>query len=786
MNQISLKILLTIGLAIAGIIATLNAQAASKTLDRTVLPIQAPKYPAITEVDARKAKAPPRFDIEAPKGAPNVVIVLIDDIGFGAGSCFGGSIRTPTLDRLAQSGLRYNQFHTTALCSPTRMALLTGRNHHTANTGSVMEVATGFQGNQGRRPKSIEPLAEMLRLNGYSTAAYGKYHETAPWEVSVSGPFDRWPTRSGFDKFYGFIGGEANQWAPLIYEGTTKIEPPDDPDYHFTTDIANQAIGWMRFQQSLTPDRPFFVYFATGATHAPHHGPKEWIAKYKGEFDDGWDKYREETLARQIELGVVPPDTKLTPRPKDIPAWDTLSADEKKLYTRQMEVFAAFASHTDHEVGRLYDAIDDLGEADNTLFMYVFGDNGSSAEGGLTGTFNETIVLNGLPDTVEDQLEHLDEFGGPLSYNHFHAGWAHATNTPFQWTKQVASHYGGTRNPLVVHWPNGIKAKGEVRSQWHHVTDIAPTVMEAAGLPFPKSVNGATQKPFEGVSLIYSFDDPQAEDRHTRQYFEMFGNRAIYQEGWVAATKHRTPWADAPDGPFDEDKWELYHVAQDFSQAHDLADSNPRKLKEMQHLFLEEAVKHNVLPLDDRVFERFNAAIAGRPDLMGDRKSLTLYEGMTGIMENAFLNVKNRSHTITAEVEIPRGGGEGVIICQGGRFAGWSLYMKEGKASYVHNYVGKARYTITTPQPLPPGKATIRYEFVYEGGEKPGEGGKGTITVNGKKVAEGQIGKTTPFLFSADETTDIGVDDATPVTEEYEERHNEFTGKIEKVTVELK
>ncbi len=574
-------------------------------------------------------------------------------------------------------------------------------------------------------------------------------------------------------------------WAPLIYSGITKVEPPDDPDYHFTTDMTNQAISWMRYQQSLTPDKPFFVYFATGATHAPHHVPKDWIAKYKGQFDGGWDEYREKTLARQIELGVVPTGTKLASKPKDIPAWDTLSADEKKVFARQMEVFAAFTGHTDHEVGRLFDAIDDMGEADNTLFLYILGDNGSSAEGGLAGTFNEMIVLNGLSDSVEDQLKHLDDFGGPMAFNHFHAGWAHATNTPFQWTKQVASHYGGTRNPLVVHWPDGIQAKGELRSQWHHVTDIAPTVMEATGLPFPKSVNGAVQKPFEGVSLIYSFDDAKAADRHTTQYFEMFGNRAIYQDGWVAATKHRTPWATAPDGPLDQDKWELYHVAEDFSQANDLAASNPDKLKEMQDLFMKEAVKYNVLPLDDRTFERFNAAIAGRPDLMGNRTSMTMYEGMTGIMENAFLNVKNRSHTITAEVEIPQGGGEGVILCQGGRFAGWSLYMKGGKVSYVHNWVGKERYTITAQQPLPPGKATIRYEFAYDGGE-PGSGGTGKIAVNGKQVAEGRIENTTPFVFSADETTDVGVDEATPVTEDYKERDNEFTGKIEKVTVELK
>ena len=753
-------------------------------LDRRVLPIPQPNYPPVTELDARNAKAPPPFEVKAPEGAPNVVIVLIDDIGFGTAGAFGGPIETPTLDSLAQSGIRYNQFHTTALCSPTRMALLTGRNHHSANTGSVQEVATGFPGNNGMRPQSVAPLAEMLRLNGYSTAAFGKYHETPPWEVSVSGPYDRWPTRSGFDKFYGFIGGETNQWAPLIYDGTTKVEPPRNPDYHFTTDIADQAINWIRYQQSLTPDKPFFAYFATGATHAPHHVPKEWIAKYKGKFDAGWDKYREQTLARQIELGVVPPGTKLAPKPDDIPDWDTLSENEKKLYARQMEVFAAFAGHTDHEVGRLFEAIKGLGEADNTLFIYVFGDNGSSAEGGLTGTFNETVVLNALPDSVEDQLEHLDEFGGRMAYNHFHAGWAVAGNTPFQWTKQVASHYGGTRNPMVIHWPEGMKAKGEVRAQWHHVTDIAPTVMEAAGLPFPESVNGATQKPFEGVSLVYSFDEPKAKSRHTTQYFEMFGNRAIYHDGWVAAAKHKSPWASAPDGPLDQDKWELYHVVEDFSQANDLAASNPDKLKEMQDLFMKEAVKYHVLPLDDRVNERFNAAIAGRPDLMGDRKSLTLYEGMTGIMENAFINVKNRSHTITAEVEISRGGGEGVILCQGGRFAGWSLYMKDGKVSYVHNWVGKERYVITAPQRVPPGRATIRYEFVYDGGD-PGSGGTGTIFVNGQKVAEGRIDKTTPFLFSADETADVGVDEATPVTEEYAERDNEFNGKIDKVTVEL-
>ena len=754
-------------------------------IDRTLLPIAEPKWEPISELDARKAKAPPAFQVTAPKGAPNVVIVLIDDMGFGQSSAFGGPCQMPTCEKLANNGLRYNRFHTTALCSPTRMALLTGRNHHSANCGAVQEVATAFPGNQGNRPNSVAPLAEILRLNGYSTAAFGKYHITPPWEVSPSGPTDRWPTRSGFDKFYGFIGGETNQWAPFLYDGMTKIEPPHHPNYHFTTDMTNQAINWTRYQKALTPDKPFLIHFAPGATHAPHHAPKEYIAKYKGKFDQGWDKMREETLARQKKLGVVPPDAKLTARPKDIKAWETLTTDEKKLFARQMECFAAFAEHTDYEIGRLMQAIEDMGQLDNTLFFYIVGDNGASAEGGLTGTFNEIIPLNGLPDTVEDQLKHLDEFGGPMAFNHFHAGWAVAGNTPFQWTKQVASHFGGTRNPVVIHWPKGIKAKGELRAQFHHVIDVAPTVLEACGLPEPKSVNGTVQKPFEGVSMVYSFDDGKAKDRHTTQYFEMFGNRGIYHDGWTAMTKHRTPWAAAADGPLEKDIWELYNVEADFSQADDLAAKHPEKLKELQELFSKEAVKYNVLPLDDRTFERFNAELAGRPDLMGDRKTLTVYEGMTGMTENAFINVKNRSHAITAEVEMPQDGGNGVILCQGGRFAGWSLYVKEGKVKYVHNWVGKERYTISSDKPVPTGKVTIRYEFAYEGG-KPGSGGKGTMFVNGDKVAEGRIEKTTPFIFSADETADVGQDDATPVTEDYKERDNKFTGKIHKVTIDLK
>lgn len=524
------------------------------------------------------------------------------------------------------------------------------------NLGSITETATAFPGQTGQRPNSVAPLAEMLRLNGYSTAAFGKSHETAAWEVSPSGPTDRWPTRSGFDKFYGFIGGETNQWAPLIYEGLNHVEPPTDPNYHFMTDMTNQAIAWVQYQKSLTPDKPFFIYFAPGATHAPHHVPKAWIVKYKGKFDQGWDALREETLARQKRLGVVPPETTLAPKPAAITDWAALSPDEKKLFARQMEVFAGFGEYTDTEIGRLVQAIQDVGQLDNTLIFYIVGDNGASAEGGINGLFNEYTYFNQVPETVQDVLKHYDELGGPTTYPHYAAGWAVAGDTPFTWTKQVASNYGGTRNGMVIHWPKGIAAKGEVQSQWHHVIDIAPTILEAAGLPEPKSVNGTPQTPIEGVSMVYTFTDPKAPSRHTTQYFEIFGNRAIYHEGWLAGTVHRAPWEYTNRATFENDAWELYDTRTDFSLADDLAAKNSEKLKELQSLFLKEAVTYSVLPLDDRLLERFNAAMVGRPDLMAGRTSLTVYQGMTGMSENAFINLKNRSHTITAEVEIPQKG----------------------------------------------------------------------------------------------------------------------------------
>ncbi|MCF7674969.1 MAG: arylsulfatase [Akkermansiaceae bacterium] len=764
-----------------------SALAAAAQPDRTVLPVHEPQYPHSSVMDVRKAPPPPpRFSLKAPAGAPNVLIVLIDDMGFGQSSAFGGPIHMPTVDRLGDAGLRFNQFHTTALCSPTRAALLTGRNHHMNNFGSIAETGTAYPGNTGQRPGSIAPLAATLRYNGYATAAFGKSHETAAWEVSPSGPTDRWPTRSGFDKFYGFMGGEANQWAPAIYDGMTRVELPAAPDYHLMTDMTNQAVRWVRWVKSLTPDKPFFVYFAPGATHAPHHVPKEWIAKYRGKFDQGWDKLREETLARQISLGVVPPGTKLAPKPEAIKDWDKLTADEKRLFARQMEVLAGYGEYADTEIGRLVDAIADLGQLDNTLVFYIVGDNGASAEGGMSGVFNENSYFNGVSESLADVMKHYDELGGPNTYSHCAAGWAVAGDTPFAWTKQVCSSYGGTRNGMVVHWPKGVKGRGEIRSQWHHVIDIAPTILEAAGLPEPKLVDGVPQTPIEGVSMLYSFNDAKAKDQHLTQYFEIFGNRAIYNDGWLAGTVHRAPWDLKPRTTLEADVWELYDTRADFSLARDLAKQRPEKLKEMQGLFLKEAEKYNVLPIDDRTLERFNAALVGRPDLMAGRTSLTVYEGMRGMSENVFINIKNRSHTVTAEVGIPKDGANGVILAQAGRFGGWSLYFKDGKPAYTYNFLGMQRFTIASQTPVPAGKATIRYEFAYDGGGLA-KGGLGRIFVNGSKVAEGRIERTQPMAFSGDEGADVGEDGETPVTEDYGiPAPHKFTGEIRKVTIDLK
>lgn len=766
-------------------LAACTNDAADGELDRTRLPIKEPESPKSTVLDARNAKAPPRFEVKVPQGAPNVIIVLIDDMGFGQPSPFGGPVRMPAAERLASEGLRFNQFHTTAICSASRAALLTGRNHHVNNMGGTAETATANPGMTGSRPQNVGPLAETLRLNGYSTSYFGKNHEVAPWELSPSGPTDRWPTRSGFDKFYGFIGGETDLWTPSLFDGMTRIPTPRTPGYNFMTDMTDQAITWMKFQKSMTPDKPFFMYFAPGATHAPHHVPKEWIAKYKGRFDAGWDKIREETFARQVELGVVPKGTKLAPKPEGIKDWDELSADEKKLFARQMEAFAGFGEYADHEIGRLFDALRDIGQYDNTLIFYVLGDNGSSPEGTMNGMSNEMTYYNGVLETVPEMLKKYDDWGGPNTYPHFAAGWAIAGNSPFKWGKQTAGNYGGTRNGMVVSWPKGIKATNQIRSQWHHVIDVAPTILAAAGLPEPESVHGVVQEPIQGVSMLYAFDDPKAADRRLTQYFEIAGGRGIYHDGWFAGVVHSVPWEPKPRHSLQDDKWELYDTTKDFSLTNDLAASHPAKLEEMQGLFMSEAIKNRVLPLDDRRYERQNASMAGRPELLGSRTSLTLWPGMTGMSENVFVNMKNRSYSITADLDVPEGGAEGVLLAQGGHIGGWSFYLKDSKPVFTYNFVALEETRVAAPEALKPGKNTVRVNFDYDGGGI-GKGGTFSILVNGALAAKGRIERTQPFVFSADETAGVGVDDATPVTTDYKQFDNAFTGKILKVVVDVK
>jgi arylsulfatase A-like enzyme len=753
---------------------------AADGLDRTSLPIKEPSRPTNKELDVRNATAPTRFEVTAPKGAPNVLVILIDDMGFGVSEAFGGPVSTPCMDNLAANGLKYNCFHTTALCSPTRVALLTGYNHHSNNMGCIGEAATTMPGYTSVRPQTITPMAEVLRQNGYNTAAFGKYHETPPWEISIAGPQDRWPTRSGFEKFYGFIGGETNQWAPLIYDGNTLVETPEDPNYHFTTDMTNQAISWVRFQKALAPDKPFFIYYAPGATHAPHHVAQEWIDKYKGKFDQGWDKMRELILERQKKLGIVPQNTKLAPKPVDIKDWDKLSADEKKLFTRQMEVYAGFAEQTDYEAGRLISTLKELGVMDNTIIVFIAGDNGASAEGQMNGMYSEMTYFSGVPETVPDMLKHYNEWGSPSTYPHFAAGWAVAMDAPFSYTKQVASDFGGVRNGMIIQWPAGIKAKGELRTQFGHVIDIAPTIYEVTKIPAPTTVNGIQQDPIEGTSLAYTFNDAGAAGKHKVQYFEMFGNRAVYQDGWLARTIHRPAWSQKPFHTLKEDKWELYNTNEDFSLANDLSAQNPDKLKEMQGLFMEEAEKYHVLPLDDRLLERTNAEMMGRPTIMGGRNSVTYGEGMKGMGVDIFIDLRNTAYAITSEVAVDAKG-NGVIVCQGGRFGGLAFYLRDGKPAFSYNYLGMESTQIIAAEALKPGNYKLVYDFKYDGGGL-GKGGVGTISVNGKKVAEKRIEKTQPGIFSVDDLADIGVDDGTHVADYG--KSSKFNGQINYVTIE--
>lgn len=750
---------------------------------RSVLPIPDITRPGLTTFDARDPDTsyPPIEPLRPPAAAPNVLIILLDDVGFGASSAFGGPCNTPTAERLAAGGLRYNRFHTTALCAPTRQALLTGRNHHTVGMGTITELATSAPGYTSIRPNTCAPLAETLKLNGYSTAQFGKCHEVPVWQTSPMGPFDAWPTGGGgMEYFYGFIGGETNQYYPGLYEGTSPIEPgkPPEEGYHFMEDMTDKAINWVRQQKALMPDKPFFIYFAPGATHAPHHVPPEWVAKYKGKFSQGWDQLRQEIFARQIQLGVIPPDCALTERPKEIPAWDEMPASLKPVLERQMEIYAGFLEYTDFHVGRLVEALQELEVLDDTLIYYIIGDNGASAEGTVNGSFNETFIFNGMSslETPEFLAAHIDEFGGPKSYNHYAVGWAHAMDTPYQWTKQVASHWGGTRNGTIVHWPRGIQGNGEVRRQFHHVIDVAPTVLEAAGLPEPQFVHGVQQKPYEGVSMLYSFDDASAAERHETQYFEMFVNRGIYHKGWTAVTRHSIPWVMEPLPSFEEDVWELYDTNTDWSQSHDLAKEMPGKLRELQRLFLIEASKYNVLPLDDRRIERFNPELAGRPVLIRGRSQL-LFSGMGRLSENSVLNLKNKSHSITAQVVLSGGAANGVIIAQGGSFAGWSLYVKEGKLKYCYNLLGLQHYYVEATRRLPSGQHQVRMEFAYDGGGLA-KGGAVNLFIDGERVGEGRIPATISMVFSGDETTDVGYESASPVAEDYSMHTSRFSGKI--------
>ena len=722
-----------------------------------------------------------------PAGAPNVVVVLVDDMGFGASSAYGGPCEMSTADRLADGGLRYSRFHVTALCSPTRQALMTGRNHHSVGMGVTSEMSTSEPGYTGYRPATAATIAQILRGNGYGTAAFGKWHQTPPVEVNASGPFTRWPTGEGFDRFYGFMGAEMNHWYPQLYDGTTPVEPDRSPadGYHLTEDLVDHAVDWVRTQQELRPDRPFFSYLALGATHAPFHVPPAWRDSYRGRFDRGWDAQREDTLARQKQLGLVPEAAELAPWATGVPHWDQLDPAGRRVAARFMETYAGFAEHADHHVGRLVDALDELGVLEDTLVLYLLGDNGASGEGGPGGTLREHLVGHGFADDTDAMDAVRGSFGGDTTYPIYPVGWALAMNTPYQWTKQVASHFGGTRDGLVVHWPNGIRARGAVRHQWHHVIDVLPTLLDAAGLPHPVLVDGVPQQAIEGTSMRYSFDDATAPDRRTTQYFEMVGNRGIYHEGWTAVTRHGTPWlmVDGGDRPFEDDVWELYDTTTDWTQAHDLAASMPDRLRELQKLFVSEAGRYQVFPLDDRVTERENPFVAGRLDLHQGRTSIALGPRAGRLTEEAAPNVKNRSHAITVRIDAA-GNDDGVLVAQGGRFGGWSLYCLDGRPSYAYNCYGRDLTIVRADRPLTPGPHEVGMRFEYAGGP-PGDGAQVTLLVDGAAVAGGALAATTAYYFAFDETCNVGVDRGTPVTDDYPAVHNAFTGTIHGVRFDL-
>jgi arylsulfatase A-like enzyme len=721
--------------------------------------------------------------VTAPAAAPNVLLILLDDVGFGMCSPFGGPVPTPHMEQLANNGLKYTRFHTTALCSPTRASLLCGRNHHSCGTGVIIEMGTGYPGYTGIIPRSTALVSEVLRDNGYATAMFGKWHNTPEPDISPAGPFDRWPTGLGFDYFYGFNQGETHQYYPVIYRNTTWTPAPKTPEqgYHFTADMTDEAIAWTRNVRAADRAKPWFVYFSTSGVHAPHHAPEEYREKYRGKFDHGWDKQRELTHAKQLAMGVIPKGTKLTPRPENIPSWESRSADEKKVYTRLMENYAAFMDYTDAEVGRYVESLRQSGELDNTLVMYVVGDNGASAEGGLEGTFSEIASLMGTQLGLESTIKRIDEIGGPASEPHVPVGWAWAMDAPFQWTKQVASHFGGTRNPMVVHWPKGIKSKGEVRTQFHHVIDVVPTILEACHVAEPAVVNGIPQKPIEGVSMLYSFDDASAESRRPTQYFELATNRAIYHDGWVACSRYGLPWETLGRGDgFLTAPWELYHVAEDFSQANDLAAKNPAKLQELQAKFISEANKYGVLPLDPRFSERMDPKlrVAGTPPT-----SWTYFGNQVWLPEPIGPQLFPRAHSISAELNIPEGGAQGVVTCAGAFSAGWTLYVKDKKPCFRYQAFEVADVEIPGSIELPTGKVTVKTEFTPDAASKTG-GGTLKLFVNEKLAGEGKLTRTYPRHGL--EPFEVGRDSITPVDPAYKQDGTfEFTGTIDSVKFEL-
>jgi arylsulfatase len=791
MRHILVTAVITLGLAVAGSPLALaqESKASADQLGRSVLPM--PPAPFKGEIKRTAKDSTPDFPkgVQAPEGAPNVLLILTDDVGFGASSTFGGPIQTPTLQRLADSGLRYNMFHTTALCSPTRAALITGRNHHSVASGVITEFATGYPGYNSLVPASAGSVGEVLRENGYNTSWFGKMHNVPDWMSSQAGPFDLWPSGLGFEYFYGFLGGDSDQWHPALYENTTPIEPYlGKSDYILDDDLADKAIAWMRMQHALAPNKPWLLYYATGTAHAPHHAPKEWIEKYKGQFDQGWDKVREETLARQIKLGIAPPNTQLTKRPEQIPAWNSLSVDQKRLYSRMMEVYAGALSYADNQIGRLLSAVEASGQLDNTLVIFIQGDNGASAEGSLQGTTNEVATAaNGVQESIPYLLSMIDELGGPLAYNHYPVGWAHAMDTPMQWTKQVASHFGGTRNGMVISWPAHIKDKGGLRSQFAHVIDIVPTIYEAAGITPPKMMDGVEQKPLDGVSLVYTFDEAKAPTRHTTQYFELVGNRAIYKDGWMAnTTPLRLPWVTIGEEPNPDDfKWELYNISEDFSQANNLATKNPDKLKELQAAFDVEAKKYNVYPLDSSFASRADPSI--RPSLTRGRTEFVYYPGMIRIPEGSAPDFKNKSWTAAAEVTVPKGGASGVLATIGGRFGGWALLLQDSKPVFVYALSNQPehKFRIASDKALPPGDHVVRVKFDYDGGGI-GKGATATLLVDEKQIAAGKIPQTIGIRFSLDETFDVGEDAGTPVSEDYVNKMPyPFSGTLKRFAVVL-